>query len=215
MGMAEHIVMSISAHQMMAWLSPSFPTGAFAYSHGLEYAVHAGHVKSAESLEDWLETLLTLGAAWNDALLLCASYRGEEVAELAEAMAISAERYEETIAQGRAFAKTVSQVSGKQISPAALPIVVGHAAKAMDIPLSDFLPLYLHAFANNLIHAGIRLIPIGQNDGQKTLHNLFPIFDAVAHKAIASDLNALGSSSFFADICAMKHEKMTTRIFKS
>ncbi|MEM7243064.1 MAG: urease accessory protein UreF [Pseudomonadota bacterium] len=207
--------MSISAHQMMAWLSPAFPTGGFAYSHGLEFAVHEGQIEDANALCDWLTTLLTHGAGWNDAVLLAASYRGEDVAELASALSTSKERQEETMAQGAAFAKTVSNLLRVKIAPAPLPVVAGTAAKAASIPVQDFLPLYLHSFAANLIHAGIRLIPIGQTDGQQVLNDLFPVFDAVARKAATSQISDLGSTAMFADICAMKHETMTTRIFKS
>ena len=215
MAMGARTLMSISAHQIMAWLSPSFPTGGFAYSHGLEYAVHNGDLHSPDVLKDWLQTILIHGAGWNDALFLAASYRGEDVAELAAAQSIAAERYEETMAQGAAFARIASELLSEKISPAPLPVVVGQAARIADIPLEEILPLYLHSFASNLIHAGIRLIPIGQTDGQKILAQLFETFDEIAERAMRSDLDDLNSTSFLADIAAMKHETMTTRIFKS
>ena len=101
--------------RLMAWLSPSFPVGGFAYSHGLERAVHDGLIADRKDLADWLETLVEMGSGWNDAVLFAESWRrahdgGDlaEVAALAEALAGSGERHLETMLQGAAFLKAAS-----------------------------------------------------------------------------------------------------------
>jgi len=215
MGMAARIAMSISAHRIMAWLSPSFPTGAFAYSHGLEYAIHAGDVTNAAELQDWLETLLRFGAARNDAIFLAHAYRREAVADLASALAGSKERHQETWDQGRAFARTAKTLLATDIAPAPLPCVLGQAAAEADIALEEFLPMALHAFTANLISVAIRLVPLGQTDGQTVLQNLFPTIDRVAIAAQDATLDDLGNMAFRSDIAAMNHETMTTRIFRT
>src|SRR5437660_1417555 len=97
---------------LMIWLSPAFPVGAFAYSHGLEWAVEAGDVADARSLETWLIDLLQCGAPRADAILFAVAFRLAAAAdwpalleanELAVALATSAERRLETTAQGTAF----------------------------------------------------------------------------------------------------------------
>jgi len=100
--------------RLMSWLSPAFPVGAFAYSHGLEQAINDGLVKDRASLVDWLSDLIECGSGWNDAVLLAETWRvtssgGDcaEVAELAEALAGSKERHMETTLQGTAFADAV------------------------------------------------------------------------------------------------------------
>ena len=213
--MEERTLMSINAHRLMAWFSPSFPTGAFAYSHGLEQAIHDEVIQGGDDLEQWISTILRLGSGWNDAVLLAMSFSGEDVGELAEALAGSRERHKETMDQGAAFAKTASKLLGCQVPPKALPVAVGEAASFAKIPISEVLPLYLHSFSANLVSVGIRLIPIGQTEGQMILQNLFPIIDEVASKAIDADLDALGSSAFLSDIASMKHEDMKTRIFRT
>ncbi|MEM0977452.1 MAG: urease accessory UreF family protein [Pseudomonadota bacterium] len=207
--------MSISSHRIMAWLSPSFPTGAFAYSHGLEYAIHAGDVTNAAELRDWLEVLLRFGAARNDAILLAHAYRGEEVLDLASALAGSKERHQETWDQGRAFARTAQTLLDVHLDAAPLPCVLAQAAAEADIELEEFLPMALHAFAANLVSVAIRLVPLGQTEGQTVLQNLFPIIDDIAAEAMAATLDDLGNMAFRADIAAMKHETMTTRIFRT
>lgn len=207
--------MTVTSHQVMAWLSPSFPTGAFAYSHGLEQAIYDGLVHDADSLKSWLETLLLFGAARNDAILLSRANKGDDVADLAEALAGSRERHEETLAQGRAFARTASVLLHADLTPAALPVVLGRATAVAGIPLPEILPLYLHAFTANLVSAAVRLVPLGQTDGQVVLQALFPVMDQLAEEAVDASVEDLGTCAFGSDLAAMKHEDMTTRIFKS
>ena len=60
----------LSLLRLLTWLSPAFPTGGFAYSHGLEWAVEAGDVRDEASLTAWMEDTLRLGALWSDAILV-------------------------------------------------------------------------------------------------------------------------------------------------
>src|SRR5215212_10575309 len=96
--------------RLMAWLSPAFPTGAYAYSHGLEWAVAAGEISNPETLLAWLCDLLHHGSGRNDAILLRQAYRAAsepdrlaEIGELAAALAGSKERRSETLDIGQAF----------------------------------------------------------------------------------------------------------------
>ena len=208
-------------HKLNAWFSPSYPVGAFSYSHGLEAVVSAGDVASAEQLYEWLSDCLWHGAGRNDAIFLAHAYRAgdraalSELAELAEALAPSAERQLETTAQGAAFAKVTENVWGGDLADLPYPVAVGAAARAEGIPLDLTLPLYLHAFAANIIAAGVRFIPLGQTDGQQVLAGLFPAFDAISAEAAEATLDDLGSATFRADLASMQHETLKTRIFRS
>jgi urease accessory protein len=204
----------------MAWLSPSYPIGAFSFSHGLEYAIHSGCVADTESLLAWIKEILRFGAGRNDAILLFHAYQADdqdslsEVSDLAEALCASSERHLETMAQGAAFAKVTSAIY-VDLKAMPLPVALGAAAAREGIPLADVLPLYLHNFAANIIAAGVRFIPIGQTDGQRILLELFDLFESLSEQAMQSSLDDLGSASFLSDIAAMKHEHMTTRIFRT
>ena len=55
--------------QLLAFMSPAFPVGGFAYSHGLERAIDDGMVTSADEVREWIESLLVHGSGWNDAVL--------------------------------------------------------------------------------------------------------------------------------------------------
>lgn len=207
-----------AALTLMQWLSPAFPVGAFAYSHGLEQVVADGTVHDADSLHDWLEALITHGSGRADAILLAAAHGADDplfVDVTARAFAAGAERLRETDLQGGAFCDTARAVWGLDINGLTYPVAVGTAARAMAIPLHEALPLYLHAFASNLVSVAQRALPLGQTDGQRVLARLAPTLSASARSAAKTPLDALTSTCFAADIAAMRHETLQPRIFRT
>ena len=218
--------------RLMTWLSPAFPVGAFSYSHGLEYAVEAGLVEDRESLIEWVGGVLEHGAGRNDAILLAHAYKSEgadmeTVAELAAAMRGTAETALESDAQGRTFLDTVVTVWPDPVLierrarlavakiPPAYCIAVGMAAAAMGVALQTTLAAYLQAFAANLVSAAVRLVPLGQTDGQRATAVLEPIALGVAAEAIDAPLDDLGSAALAVDWASMLHETQYTRLFRS
>jgi urease accessory protein len=95
------------------------------------------------------------------------------------------------------------------------PVAVGCAARAIGIPLARTLPLYLQAFAGNLISAAQRTLPLGQTDGQRVLAGLSNTISSVAKDNKGASLDHLSSTSFAADIASMRHETQQPRIFRS
>lgn len=212
--------------RLMAWLSPAFPVGSFSHSHGLERAVHDGLVTDAGSLREWLEALLSWGSGWNDAVLFCEAMRRagsggdlDGLAELAEALAGSAERHVETCAQGRAFA--AASLPWQRAAVAALPanapypVAVGALAGAEGIAPAVAAAAYLQAFASNLVQAAIRLGVTGQVDGVRLIAALEPLVSATAARAAGATLDDLGSCAMLAEIAAMRHETQYSRLFRT
>lgn len=203
------------------WLSPAYPTGAFAWSHGLEAAIHAGWVRDAQSLQDWLEDLLTDGSGRSDALFiaLAASCRSDKALraldETARAFCASSERVKESQRQGAAFARVTRAVWELDLPDCLLPVALGRAAHLMALPVPDVTALYLQNFASNLIAAAQRLMPLGQTDGQAVLARLTPLCAAVAAEAETASEDDLYSTCFLSDIAAMKHETQGPRLFQS
>ncbi len=201
------------------WLSPGFPIGAFAYSHGLEWAIDAGDVRDAESLRHWLAALIGHGSARSDAILLAHALRSgsdhEALSDLAVALAAGAERAQETLDQGAAFVDTVNAVTGARHPALAYPVAVGAAARDLGLPARLILALFLQAFAANLVAAGVRFIPLGQTEGQAVLTALQPLLAATAETASTASLDALGTAAFRSELAAMHHETMSPRIFRT
>ncbi len=220
-------------YRLMAWLSPAFPVGAFSYSSGIEWAVEAGDIKNAETLRQWLAVMLGEGGGFCDAVFFVHAHRAiaaaddaalRAVAELAAAFVLSKERFLETTAQGRAFVEAtraawpcpaLDRFAGAWKGPVALPIAVGVACAGHGIPCETALPAFLHALVANWISAGVRLVPLGQTDGQRLLAALEETVAATAARALATPLEDVGSAAFRADLATMRHETQYTRLFRS
>jgi urease accessory protein len=224
---------SAALYRLMAWLSPAYPVGAFSYSSGIEWAVEAGDVKDAETLRQWLAVMLGDGGGFCDAVFFVHAHRaiaaGDDeglraVAELAAALVASRERFLETTAQGRAFldatgaawpCAALEHFVGIWKGPVALPIAVGVACAGHGVACGMALPAFLHALVANWISAGVRLIPLGQTDGQRVLAALEEIVATTATRALATSLQDIGSAVFRADLATMRHETQYTRLFRS
>jgi urease accessory protein len=218
---------------LMIWLSPSFPVGSYAYSHGIEWAVEAGDVTDAESCAAWLTDLLQHGGGWTDAVLLAAAHRAiergdqaalSEAAELAAALAPSKERRLETLKQGEAFlvaarnawpCAALDRLKKAWKQESAFPIAIGVASAGHGIPLQPTLEAYLIAFVTNLVSATVRLVPLGQTDGTKIIARLAPLVRELADRAARSSLDDTGGAAFRSDIASMRHETQHTRLFRS
>lgn len=220
-------------YRLMAWLSPAYPVGAFSYSSGIEWAVESGDIKDAETLKTWLTVIMTEGGGFCDAAFFAHAHRAaqsdddralREIAELAAAFAPSKERHLETTAQGRAFVEatrapwpcaTLDRLARVWDGPVAYPVAVGVVAAGHGVALEAALSAYLHAVTANLISAGVRLIPLGQTDGQRLLAAFEPVVAGTATRALATPLDRIGGAAFRADIASMLHETQYTRLFRS
>ncbi|MEP3299135.1 MAG: urease accessory UreF family protein [Pseudoruegeria sp.] len=197
------------------WLSPAFPVGGFAYSHGLEQAIDAGGIQSADDLFVWLSDVLRHGSGLSDAVFLCVTHSGGDVLNEYRAMAPSKERLEEAEAQGAAFAQTVSHLLRDPVADGPLPIAIGHAARHLSLSTSQVTAFYLHSFVSNLISAAVRFVPLGQTDGQLVLARLHPIILQIASTAQTMGIDQIGTAALGSDMAAMKHETMEVRLFRS
>ena len=243
MGMRMEPVMAIEAaldqgglYRLMAWLSPAFPVGAFAYSHGIECAVEQGLVRDRETLAHWVEAIVCRGAGAVDAVLFREAWIAAaaddmgalgRIAELGAAWRGSAETALESEVQGTAFFDTVEEAwpdprlsgwrgglrgDGSQIAYA---VAVGAAAGRMGLPLPLALFAFLQAFAANLVSAGVRLIPLGQTDGQRIVAGLENALAAAAEAALVRPLDDMGTATPMVDWTSMLHETQYTRLFRS
>lgn len=222
-----------SSLPLMVWLSPAFPVGAFAYSHGLEWAVETGAIHDAATTRSWIADLLELGSGRNDAILLAAAHRAamagdgavlREVAELGVALQPTAERRLEATAQGNAFVSaaqaswpcgTLDLLSSAWPGDVVYPVALGVTAAGHGLELRATLDAALLAFVANLVSAAVRLGAIGQTDGQRVTAALLPTVRATAGIAEAASLDDLGGAAWRSDIASARHETQYTRLFRS
>ena len=209
---------------LLSWLSPAFPTGGYAYSHGLEWAVEAGDMRDEPTTAMWLADLLRHGAGRTDAILLRHAHRCRTPDALAAVQALAAaaqpgaERRSETLAQGTAFA-LAGAVWGAPLLAGlpelAYPVAVGALTAAHGVPEEDAAIGLLHVFAANLVSAAVRLVPLGQTAGLRVLAGLAPVIAAVAADTAHATLDDIGGACFRSDIAAMRHETQYTRLFRT
>lgn len=212
--------------RLMTWLSPAFPVGGFAYSGGLEAAAREGHVNNTAEIKEWLESAISHGQFHNDAVLLAEAWhahgdaaRATAVADLARALAGSAERHLEITAQGDAFIEAAmpwSPAVAETLShETPYAVAVGAIAAANGIDLQDTLVAWLHALTSQLVSAAIRLSLLGQREAMALLAELEPTILEAARRARNSTLDDLGSATVIADIMSARHEQLHSRLFRS
>ncbi len=222
--------------RLQSWLSPAFPSGSYSYSHGLEWAVEAGHVGDRKSLVDWLNADLCHGSGRNEAIFFREAWRCAraderarlfETAELAAAFRGTSELSLESSQQAAACLATLRQVwpdplldwlsgrlSERRVQPS-LAVVLGARTARQGIPASLALPAFLQSHMTNLVSAGVRLIPLGQTDGQLAIAELEEAVLAVSAQAKNATIDDLGSAAFMVDLASMAHETQYTRLFRS
>ncbi len=203
------------------WFSPGFPVGSFAYSHGLEWAIEAGNLTSATDLQTWVEALLHHGTGRNDAIFVVSAFSAQDPAELEAldelclAFCAAQGRVTETREQGAAFARTLRAMGLETLADQTYSVAVGRAAALKRLPLDLTLRFYLQAFAATLVSAAVRRVPLGQTDGQRVLAALQPGIEDLAQASLTLGPHDLHSSAFLADIAAMQHETLHSKVFRT
>jgi len=220
--------------KLLTWLSPSFPVGAYAYSHGLEYAVETGSIATAQDLTDWVRTIISDGSGRIDSDLFCAAHQAclfgndqllDEIHELALALRGTSEMALESSAQGKAFNTTRAQLAGDAPEKNDVPyaIAVAIAAAQEKLALRATLTAFLHAVVSNLVSAGVRLVPLGQTDGQRCILGLEQVILEATDNALKRQtenqdvdlIDYVGAAAPMVDWASMKHETQYTRLFRS
>lgn len=218
--------------RLQSWLSPAFPNGAYSYSHGLEWAVDSGRVVDRNSLVDWLEADLRYGSGRNEVTFFSEAYRCAveedltglgQVAELAAAFRATSEFALEASQQATASLGMLRQVWPDRILdvlsemgiPPVLAVVLGARSAREPIPLRLALPAFLHGYVANLVTAGVRLIPLGQTDGQLAIVELERAVLSECAQDERATLDDLGSAGLMVEFASIAHETQYTRLFRS
>jgi urease accessory protein len=220
-------------YRLQTWLSPAYPVGAYTYSHGLEMAVENGLVQDREELVRFINAALHSGAGRIDGALLAAAWRAAAAADEAALDAVAllgaawrgtAELALESLQQGAAFASVTQSAwphpgfttfAARHPRRLAHPVAFGAAAGFAAIPLRPALAAWLAGFVANLVSAGVRLVPLGQTDGQLATAALYSAVETATEAALLADPERLGTATPVLDLLSMQHETQYTRLFRS
>jgi urease accessory protein len=216
--------------RLLAWTSPAYPVGGFSYSHGIEMAVEESRLKRQADLVAYIASVLRQGAGRVDAVLFARAHAAPDdaaldaIAELAAAWRGTAETALEATQQGGSFASVTASCwpdprfagfAARHRGRLSHAVAFGAAAGMAGIPLRPALFAFLQGFCANLVSAGVRLIPLGQTDGQIATAALLPIITECADAALTTPLEELGTASPLLDMLSMRHETQYTRLFRS
>ncbi len=203
------------------WLSPAYPLGSFAYSHGLETAIAEQWVTDAGSLRDWLTDVTEYGSGRSDAIWLRLGHAAPDAAGLvaldaeARAFAASSERITESARQGTAFAQVTGAIARQDLPAVQFPLIVGFAAAQQGINPTPAAALYLQSLVTNLTSAAQRLMPLGQTAAQTIVAGLHPLCLRIADETAGNTIDDVGSTAFLSDIASLRHETLEPRIFQT
>lgn len=219
----------------LIWLaSPALPVGGFSYSEGLEAAVDAGLAHDEASVRDWLLDQLTLGLQRSELPLVAAAlkaWRRDDLARVRElndwllATRETAESRLQTQQMGRSLAAWLAQwPDAKAARSAALaalaptptyPVAWALAAAGTAATPRDAALAYAFGWAENLVQAALKAVPLGQSAGQRILGALATAIPPAVDAALAlADGERIASLPGLA-ILGARHETQYSRLFRS
>lgn len=215
---------------LLQFVSPALPVGAYSYSEGIETLVQNGKVKDLATLEYWLQQELKYGAISVEAIALLRVYACLENGDRAQLKYwnewLSAFRETEEIRRqswqmGRSLTRLLID-----LQPALQPTIAdcgdcnftvafAIAAHHWQIDSQTAVLGYLYSWASNLANAGVRLIPLGQTQGQQLLLNLYPVLEQTTTTVMNANDDSLKSCGWGLAIASMQHETLYSRLFRS
>lgn len=196
-------------------LSPAFPIGTFAHSQGLEWGIATDRIRDSAGLQNWIAAVLCHGSGHSDAVFLSLSRRADAdlvaLADLYAAYLPSAGRVLEAAELGRGFVT----LTDPKAAPLPYALALGRETAAMAVDEEEILGLFLQSLAAQLISVAVRFMPLGQTEGQRILAALAPVIATTAAACAGATETDLWAFTPGADIAAMAHENMETRIFRT
>jgi urease accessory protein len=210
-------------------VSPALPVGAYAYSQGLEYAVHAGWVGDEGSTLEWLQGQSQHALGTLDLPLLLRLHRSWSAADVAgvrcwTAQLLAARETAELRAEdrhlGAALARVLVELNIEDArswltEQSAFATLFALAAVRWHIGEDDALSGYLWSWTENQVLAALKLVPLGQSAGLRLLHRLTDSMPAIVARARELDDAAIGVGVVAPMLASALHESQYSRLFRS
>lgn len=224
------MITDLALLRLLHWVSPSLPIGSFTYSQGIEWAVETGWIRTPTDLHAWLISQLHSGVTYVDVPILQRLYHAVQAQDVAaleywihtlNASRETSELLLEEKNRGRALtdlliALEVPNAAAwkpylSQSQAAAFAVAAVHSA----IPLPQAAYGYVWSWLENLVLSAVKIIPLGQTQGQKLLHQLTPLLPAAVAQGLQVADDEIGASSPALAIASSRHETQYTRLFRS
>jgi urease accessory protein len=218
--------------QLMWLASPALPVGGFSYSEGLEAAVDSGVVTSESEASTWLLDQLQLGLSRNELPVVARAVAAWQAGDGAGIEALnswvmatreSSELRQQTEQMGRSLAAwlknrpaddRLARLAGLQPAPT-YPLAFALAASQAGADPHAAMLAYAFGWAENMVQAAIKSVPLGQSSGQRILARLAGAIPAAADRAMALDDGTRQSFTPMLAILSAQHETQYSRLFRS
>ncbi len=212
-----------------------FPSGGYAFSSGLEAAVQGGAIRNAEDLDRYATDLLRKGTGQREAVAVALAHEAAAIGHLPSAL--KADQQLDTMQLCRETRMASCQM-GRQViriacdrvdAPAILRDFLaevesgrspGHLAVSLGLTLGAFgwrkkeaVAAFLYQNAAGLVSAALKLLPIGQREGQRLLESWLPLIEKQSHEV--ESRTEMTSWTPVQDIYAMRHSRLESRLFRS
>ena len=216
--------------KLMRLTSPSLPIGGYSYSQGLEFAISSGWVHDASTASDWIQGLLKsslinldlpvlkkLYEAWQESGTDRVRYWNNFLSANRDAF----ELQEEDRQLGKALARLLVDLGLEEAKPFLNPPYGGFltlyalAAVRWNISLNDAAHGFLWMWAENKVLCAVKLIPLGQTDGQKILSAVIETISHVIMRGLDLPDEDIGYTTPAQGIASALHETQYTRLFRS
>lgn len=221
---------NLSLLKLMQLSSPTLPVGAFAYSQGLESAIESGYIIDRVTLTTWLKDSLNISLQNVDLPLLARLYdcwkQSDEQAMLEWNQNLFAQREtrelrDEDHQLGLALARLLDDLGIKQAkalrkqNKLCFLTLFTLAAAEWNIEVEQAANGFIWSWLDNQIAAAIKLVPLGQTDGQRVLSDLLPIIPEIVEQGLAVEDDEIGASLPLMAILSSQHETQYSRLFRS
>ncbi len=212
-----------------------FPSGGYAFSSGLEAAVQGGAVRNAEELSRYVLESLTTGMGEREAVAVGLAH--DAVVSGSLEIACNADLELDSMKLGRE-GRAASRQMGRQVirlateqhprrpvledylamveagrSPGHIAVSLGLALSAAGWSKEDSIASFLYQTATGFVAAAMKLLPIGQREGQQLLEDWIKVIEPVSQRAALQ--RELRSWSPVQDIYGMRHSRLESRLFRS
>lgn len=222
---------SRSLLSLLQLVSPTLPVGAYSYSEGIETLVQANQIASAAALEQWLGQELRYGAIRVEAAVLVRAYQAAAQPNLSQlkywnqwisAFRETVELREQSWQMGRSLSRLLGSLQPEVEpilqalgEPCNFVVAFAIGAAAWQIDCASAVLGYLQSWAANLINAGVRLVPLGQTQGQHLLLNLHTQLEQTCEQVLVLTDDQLECCSWGVSIASMNHDTLYSRLFRS
>ena len=213
--------------RVLQLVSPSLPIGNYAYSQGLESAIEFGWVKDANTLQDWLSGLLCQSLAYNDIPILMRLYdawKDDDIEaieywdrfmfSLRETRELQQEDVQLSLALRRLL-KQLGMIDDHSSTANSFLASYAGCAYRWDIDKISAANAFLWTWAENQVMAAIKLMPVGQTDGQRLLFSLAEDIANVVNESLRVADEDIGYFSPGLGLLSTHHETQYSRLFRS